>query len=118
MNVKMTEHLHQARFVSWWRKQYPDDLIFAIPNGGYRGDRKTAMIVGSKLKAEGVLKGVVDLYIPCHKLWIEMKKDHTESPTKEQKEFMIYVESLGDHSFVAHSFEEAKEKALLFLASK
>lgn len=105
-----SEHMHQVRFVSWWRKNHPEHLIFAIPNGGNRSRSE-----GAKLKAEGVLKGVVDLFIPSLALWVEMKKDETQKPTKEQKEFMAYVSAFGYESFVAHSFEDAKEKALAFL---
>lgn len=52
----------------------------AIPNGGSRGDsKKSSMIRGMKLKAEGVRKGVADTFLPwpsagCHGLYIEMKK--------------------------------------------
>lgn len=107
-----SEHLHQVQFVSWWRKNYPQYWIFAIPNGGHRSRSE-----GAKLKAEGVLKGVVDLCVPALNLWIEFKKDEKQKPTKEQKDFMAYVEGFNHVAFVAYSFEDGKNKALDFLES-
>jgi len=103
----LSEHLEQVRFVAWFRKNYPDHKIFAIPNGGYRSKPEA-----SRLKAEGVLKGVHDLYIPSLNLWVEMKEDATKKPSKEQKEWGAYVESLGHYWLVGNGYEDAKEKAL------
>lgn len=111
----MSEHLEQVKLVSWFRKNYPDHKIFAIPNGDFRGDKIIAARVGLRLKAEGVLKGVHDLHVPSLGLWIEMKENHKKKPTKEQKEWGDYVESIGHTWFVGHGFEDAKEKILAFL---
>jgi hypothetical protein len=46
----MTEHDHQKVFVAWARRNYPDLVLFAIPNGGIRD-----AITARKLKEEGVL---------------------------------------------------------------
>ena len=111
----MSEHIEQVRFVSWWRKNYPEHKIYAIPNGGYRGDKKQSMIVGAKLKAEGVLRGVHDLHIPSLKFWVEMKEDFTDKPTKEQLEWGSYLDSIGHFWCIGYGFEDAKEKAIKFL---
>ena len=65
-----TEHAEQVTLVQWLRRQYPGVLIFAIPNGGQRN-----AAVALKLKLEGVVRGVPDLYIPAWRTWIEMKRD-------------------------------------------
>jgi hypothetical protein len=65
---KKSEHLEQAEFVSWFRREFPGVRIFAIPNGGQRSIAQAA-----SLKVEGVTKGVPDLYVPLWALWIEMK---------------------------------------------
>jgi hypothetical protein len=64
-----SEHEEQSNFVSWFRKKYPEVLIFAIPNGGKRGIREA-----TRLKCEGVVAGIPDLMIPEWKVFIEMKR--------------------------------------------
>ena len=104
------EHDEQVRFVCWFRRNYPEYKIFAIPNGGKRGK-----IEALKLKNEGVLKGVHDLHIPALKLWVEMKRDHKEKPTDEQLEWGEYVESIGHYWILGLGFEDAKNKAKSFI---
>jgi hypothetical protein len=48
-------------------------LLYAVPNGGYRGKAQ-----GGKLKAEGVRAGMPDLHLPVARhsrigLWLELK---------------------------------------------
>lgn len=72
----------------------PLKWLHAIPNGGSRGDsRHTAAIVGSRMKAEGVKKGVADIFLPyptrsTHGLYIELKT-LTGKPSASQVEFAI-----------------------------
>ena len=58
--MKNGEHQLQVECVKWFRFQYPKlaNLLFAIPNGGLRNIK-----VATKLKAEGVLAGVPDLFL-------------------------------------------------------
>lgn len=84
--------------------------MFSIPNGGKRGKAEAG-----RLKAEGVLKGVHDLYIPALNLWIEMKKNGGGRVSPDQKKWGDYVESLGHTWFVGHGFEDAKNKTLAYL---
>ena len=46
----------QAACVRWFRYQYPNLLIFAIPNGGRRNEVEAKI-----MKEEGVLPGIADL---------------------------------------------------------
>lgn len=71
------EHQHQVTVATWallHERKYPElALLYAIPNGGQRH-----AAVASKLKAEGVKPGVLDLNLPVARggflgLWIEMK---------------------------------------------
>lgn len=69
------EHQIQVACVRWFRFQYANKIIFAIPNGGAR-----SVTTGAMLKAEGVTRGVPDLFIPepCgmwHGLFVEMKTE-------------------------------------------
>lgn len=97
-----TEHEEQRNFVQWFRRKYPKIRIFAIPNGGARHPA-----VAYKLKAEGVLRGVPDLYIPEWKLWIEMKRIKGGVLSDDQKDWIEYLESVGDHVRVGLGCEGA-----------
>ena len=57
----MTEHQEQVAVVKWFDHQYPRlrGKLFAVPNGGQRHPA-----VAAKLKAEGVRRGVPDLWLP------------------------------------------------------
>ena len=97
-------------------------LIHAIPNGGARGnDSRTNMIRGAMLKAEGVRKGVPDIFLPfpCggfHGLYIEMKvADRTKGRvSKEQEEFMHEAIMLGYECVVCYGAEEAKQAVMKY----
>lgn len=105
--VNVSEHLEQARLVMWFRQTYPDTLIFAIPNGGLRS-KSQAM----KLKVEGVVPGIPDLFIPAWRLWVEMKKAKGGKLSEEQKEMIIYLQSVGYHVIVGLGAEDAKAQIL------
>lgn len=97
----MSEHEEQRNFVMWMRQKHPEFWIFAVPNGGHRGASQ-----GARLKAEGVTRGVPDLYIPALRLWVEMKiKGGRVSP--EQRQWHEYLEGIGDRVVVAYSRDEA-----------
>lgn len=98
-----TEHEEQREFVAWFRRQYPDVRIFAIPNGGSRSQRE-----GGRLKLEGVSAGVPDLYIPAWRAWLEMKRQKGGSLSPEQKDWRDYLQSIGDVWMVAKGCEDAK----------
>lgn len=83
------------RWVELQKRVYPDlALLFAIPNGGERN-----AIVAAKMKAEGVRRGVPDLFLPVprglwHGLFIELKAGrNTASP--EQKEWIARLSAQG-----------------------
>lgn len=118
MKVKLTEHQEQCLLIQWFKIAYPNynKCLFAIPNGGVR-NIGTAV----KLKKEGVLAGVPDLFLMIpkngwHGMWIEMKiKGGKLSPN--QSEFMGRATLLGYMSVVCFGFEEAKELINEYLAS-
>ena len=109
-NETTSEHEEQRQLVSWFRKSYKDVLIFAIPNGGLRGQREAM-----RLKLEGVTPGIPDLYIPEWRLWIEMKRRKGGVLSKDQKEIITYLESIGDSVIVGKGLEDARSKVLDFL---
>lgn len=110
MNVSNTktgcpsEHEEQVRLVHWFKKQYPNVGIFAIPNGGHRNK-----VTAYKMKMEGQSKGVPDLFIPEWKLFIEMKRQKGGRLSPEQKEWLNYLESVGYETQVCNGFEQARD---------
>lgn len=101
--MKHQESTLQTQCVKWFRYQYPNFVIYAVPNGGSRNVREA-----QRLKSEGVLAGVADLTIllPQGKsLYIEMKvKGNRQTPN--QKEFQQKAEALGHKYYVCYSFED------------
>lgn len=97
-----SEHVEQVRFVAWFRSIYPEVLIFAIPNGGYR-----SKILAMKLKSEGVVPGVPDLFIPEWKLFIEMKRSRGGRLSDAQKSMIPYLESIGYRAVVCYGYDHA-----------
>lgn len=97
------ESVLQTACVKWFRLQYPDLVIYAVPNGGSRNIREA-----QRLKAEGVLAGVADLVVllPQGKsLYIEMKVKGNRQ-TQNQKDFQKIAETLGHTYAVCYTFEE------------
>ena len=91
----LSEHYEQALVIQFMRRNYPEVLIFAIPNGGQRN-----AATGARLKAEGVVPGVPDLFIPAWGLFIEMKT-LTGKVSLEQKAMLSYLQSVGYSAIVA-----------------
>jgi len=107
-----SESKHQIALVKWFHLTYPHDVIFSIPNGGYRTPQEAA-----RLKAEGVLAGVCDIFIPGMRLFIEMKTERGVV-SKSQRSFMNKMRDYGFSCTVAHSFLEARTYVCKVAASQ
>lgn len=101
------EHRIQVACVEWFRASHPQyrNLLFAIPNGGRRD-----AVTGRKMKEEGVLAGVADLFLALssngkHGLFIEMK---TEKGTQQQsqKDFQKEVIKQGYEYVICRSLDD------------
>lgn len=107
-----TEHAHQVALFAWCAAQkhrFPElEWFHAIPNGGSRGnDAISRAVAGSKLKAEGVRKGIADCFLPAarggfHGLYIEMKKPRDLHAGKRKG-----VVSNDQLKFAAHCLQES-----------
>lgn len=108
---KDLEHRLQVRCVTWFRYQwFPYRyLLFAIPNGGQRGKASAG-----KLKAEGVVSGVADLFLAMpariddkiyHGLFIEMKSPYGYQSQK-QKQWQLQIEQQNYKYSVCKQFEQ------------
>ena len=103
------EHVVQSNIVKRFREEYPDIRIFAIPNGGSRGDKpESRAIRGSMLKQEGVDRGVPDLFIPELGLFVEVKSAAGKlSP--HQIDYIEYLKKVGYHAIMVRSYEEVND---------
>ena len=109
--VQPSEHQEQVAVIHWWRtahKNYglPEFALFAVPNGGSRD-----IITASRLKAEGVRAGVLDLVLAVprgiyHGAFIEMKAGYNK-PSDKQQEFIEFLRAGGYQASVHWSADSA-----------
>lgn len=97
-----TEHEEQRELVRRFRKAWPAVRIMAIPNGGHRH-----LAVATKLRAEGVVAGVPDLFVPEWSMWIEMKRRQGGRVSPAQRDWHEYLRSIGDTVIVAAGADDA-----------
>jgi hypothetical protein len=119
--VKLTEHRIQSGLFKWAKlaaAHHPElALLFAIPNGGARDP-----ITGAMLKAEGVKRGVPDLFLPAaagpfHGLFLEMKTASGRlSPDQQQWQHGLIEQ--GYACVTAHSLEQAIDTLTRYLTGR
>ena len=117
-----SEHVSQRKLMAWARLNqhiYRDlELMFAVPNAA-----KRTKFTSGKMLAEGLRKGVPDVFLPCPNkagkigLAIEMKR-HPNKPTREQEWWLEQLAQRGWETWVCWSFEEAVEKTLSYLTNR
>ena len=92
----------QQQIVAWFRMQYPEYVIAAIPNGGLRNAIEACI-----MKKEGVLAGFSDLIIIINQkvLFVEIKTK-TGRQSEHQKEFQHKIEMLGFDYIICRSLNE------------
>lgn len=108
-----TESKIQHICVSWFRRTFPHvgDLLFSVPNGGWRGGR-----AGASMVYEGQVRGVADLILlyPSggkSSLCIEMKVPKRKGSragkqSDEQIAWQSLVERYGSTYVVCHGLIE------------
>lgn len=84
----------QASCMRWHKMQYPNDMIFSVPNAAKRG-----FVVQKIMKMTGMRAGVWDLFLPeprgCyHGLFMELKTK-TRKLSPEQVIFGNHVLKMG-----------------------
>ena len=114
-----TEHQEQVRVIHWWRHAcgtygVPENVLFAIPSGGTRD-----MIEAVHLKAEGVRRGIPDLFLAVpktgkHGLFLEMKSA-VGKLSPEQTDFLDAARSRGYFAGVAFGSDDAIAMIKLYM---
>ena len=113
------EAIEQTKLFNWItfaRVAMPElDMLYHIPNGGYRNKREAA-----NLKRQGVRAGVPDLCLPVargnyHGLYIELKYG-TNTATENQREWLNRLQAQGYAVAVCYGWEQAKHVLEKYLA--
>ena len=105
--MKHLESDLQIACVKWFRLQYGNKLLFAIPNG-----EKRNVITATILKRQGVLSGIPDLFLAepnkiYSGLFIEMKSDKGKL-TRNQTDMIFMLKQNNYDVAVCNSFESFK----------
>lgn len=130
--AKESESSHQIALFAWCalpdvKQEFPElEWFHSIPNGGSRGDTaKSRAIEGGKIKAEGVKKGVSDMFLPVRRgqwpgLYIELKKlpGPGVGPSSEQVAFGEFVQSQGYAFAVCYGWIEARNMIIAYLTQR
>ena len=108
----LAEHAEQVAFVNWFRMQYPRVLIHSIPNGAHlAGTDAQRAAKMARLKAEGLVPGVPDLFIPVWRVWVEMKRPGGVV-SKEQRDVHARLRDAEYAVIVAYGWQDAREQVL------
>lgn len=102
----------QVACVKWFRLQYPNLVIFAVPNGGSRN-----LYEAKNMKESGTLAGVADLVIVGNGgrvLFIEMKAGKNKQEDS-QVLFQNKVERLGHKYIICRSKEQFMKEVDLWV---
>lgn len=119
VQASKSESQIQQECVEWFKQKYPqlwnEGMLFHIANEGIRLGG-----MGSRVKREGVVKGVADLClcIPMHgygALYIEMKRKGTYQKP-EQKAWQAATERHGNKYVVCRSKQEFAVEVTRYLA--
>lgn len=102
----------QVACVKWFRLQYPNLVIFAVPNGGSRN-----LYEAKNMKESGTLAGVADLIIVGNGgrvLFVEMKAGKNKQEDS-QVLFQNKVEKLGHKYIICRSREQFMKEVDLWV---
>ena len=102
----------QVACVKWFRLQYPNLVIFAVPNGGSRN-----LYEAKNMKESGTLAGVADLVIVGNGgkvLFVEMKAGKNKQEDS-QVLFQNKVEKLGHKYIICRSKEQFMKEGDLWV---
>lgn len=102
----------QVACVKWFRLQYPNLVIFSVPNGGSRN-----LYEAKNMKESGTLAGVADLVIVGNGgrvLFIEMKAGKNKQEDS-QVLFQNKVEKLGHKYIICRSKEQFMKEVDLWV---
>jgi hypothetical protein len=101
MKEDKSEHDIQEDFVTWFRNTFPDTLITCNGIFTNRSQVNNAVVLG-------YCKGIPDIFIPEHKMFIEFKAKKGRV-SKDQRTIMAHLEKIGYECYICRSAEEAMD---------
>lgn len=112
----MAEATEQARFVNWWKTQYPDYRLAlrASMLGTNLGSGKQGAIMYNKLKSQGAIKGEPDIAILVKRggygcLVVEHKGlGMAHKLTEEQEQHLDFHKSIGNKAVQTRGLDDLK----------
>lgn len=125
----MSEPRTIKRDKGWWKGRACGNgdtrlaWLHSIPNGGSRGGNKgQRQREGARMKAEGVKRGVADIFLPLpcgtyHGLYLELKTFKGRL-SQEQREFGEYVAEVGYLWVCATGYWQAIQSIGWYLGEK
>ena len=112
--MKQNESQLQQALMRWWSAAHaglycPEELLFAVPNGGVRN-----IATAVRLKREGVRAGVPDLFLAAPNkssfgLFIELKAGNAGRVSEAQRRMLDLLESHGYACVVCRDLDHAIE---------
>jgi hypothetical protein len=104
------EHIEQVNVMcrtEWALPREIRKVVYAIPNGGKRDK-----IVGARMKAEGVKRGMPDICVATGRrgyrsMYIEMKRQDGGRLSSHQREMIEALRDQGNYVVVANGCAEA-----------
>lgn len=118
-----SEHADQVLFFLWCELYYdllpPLEDFYANANGGHL----SGINQGRKRKAEGVKKGIPDIFLPFPTrhysgLYIELKKKNDGKVSVDQKRWLTRLRARGYCTRVCRGLEDAQLETIMYLASE
>lgn len=121
-----TEDGTQTAYIQACRVELQKDfpavrLIYHVPNGGQRGDARSAQITMARMKAMGLVPGVPDVCLPVSRcgyssLYIEFKKpDGKGSLSSEQYDYIKLLTSEGNLVAIVDDWYHAFQVTEMYL---
>ena len=112
------EAIEQAKVIAWARANERNYPFLWMLHSSLNGLKRTKNAQG-KAKAQGMLSGVPDLFLPVprknfHGLYIEMKSEKGRVSVSQSR-FLSVTNELGYQSIVCYSSEDAIQKIKEYL---
>ena len=116
----LTEEQEQTLVFQWAKMsegKFPElSHMYHIPNGGLRSKSEAV-----RFKRAGTKRGVPDICLPAprgiyHGLYIEMKREKTGRLSKEQCEWLLYLNEEGYKAVCCYGADEAIKTIIEYLS--